>query len=281
VTASEQRGEGDIIVDYSALPAARRGANRASRTQLVLPAGTYRLDGSVKDDGAYLNGVQVELTGGPSAGMRVTANPFFRFYGVAGDAEIRVSKDGYDPQVRRTFVASHQTEDFELVISRPRPIIAGTYTLQVAASAECRADLPEPPRERTYTAVVTQDGARLTVKLGGAKFLTQPPFGSGNSFTGTVEPNRVLFSLRNYLGDSQYTFYPPSVLEELTSSDGGQFVTSFTFFGSVAVTATTRGYAGTLDGSIEVLSMPGPWDYNSPYPIARCISSSHRVVLTR
>ena len=149
VTAGPQPGEGLIIARYSGLPLERQGAGWASREQLVLPAGTYRLYGSVKDEGVTLNGVRVELTAGPAAGMSLTANGYFRFYGVSGETEIRVSKDGYETQVRRSQVTSNRTEEFALALSSPRPMVDGLYALTIAAAAECRAALPEAARERT------------------------------------------------------------------------------------------------------------------------------------
>ena len=202
ITAANARGEGDIIARYSAAPAARPGANAAIRKQFVLPAGTYRLHGSIKDEDVYLDGVSVELTSGPAAGMAVTANGFFYFYGVSGDTEIRVSKEGYDTETRRAVVTSHYTVEFRLVPSRPRPILDGRYTLSLSAAAECRASLPNPLRERVYPVMVSQTGARLTMTVEAAPVRTRVPRYPTNTINGSIEPNRLLLSLSAYFGES-------------------------------------------------------------------------------
>ena len=283
VTASDQRGEGDIIARYTGLPAVRRGAEFASRKQFVLPVGTYRLYGFIKDEDVYLNGVRVELTAGPAAGMAVTANGFFYFYGVSGETEIRVSKEGYETQIRRTLVSSHQTEAFQLAISAPRPVVDGTYTLRISAAAECRASLPESTRARVYTVVLSQSGARLTGALEAARITMTAPYYPSNAFSGTVEPKRVLFTLSSYGGDAPGDFYPPSLLEEISPAppSGERGPILLTIYGSVVAAATGNGYTGTLNGAFEVLITPGHWEYGSAEQVSACVSASHPVDLLR
>jgi hypothetical protein len=214
--------------------------------------------------------------------MAVTANGFFYFYGVSGDTEIRVSKQGYDTQVRRVVVTAHHTEEFRLVTSRPRPVLDGAYTLRLAAAEECRAALPEPMRERTYAAVATQHGPRLTLKLQIPPVRTPVPRYPGSTINGSVEPNRVSLVLEGYYGEESN---PPSILEELTTpeTEAGVFSMFFAAYGLASASPTANGYAGTLDGGLEIITLPGPWDYGAPVYERRavCQSSSHRFVLTR
>ena len=276
VTASHERGEGEITARYSTLPAAKPGAERASLTMFVLPRGTYVLAGSVKDGGAPLSGVAIELSAGSAAGMATTSNPSFRFYGVEGETEVRASKAGYETQTRRIAVLGHQTMTFDLIPSDPWPIVGGTYTLRIVAAAECRDLLPEIARDRTYTAVVTQQGFQLKVALTGSKL----GLWGSNSFSGTSEHNRTLFTLDTYVGAKPGAFGDPSVLEFVTAPN-----TYFTFFGSAVTTATENGYAGLLDGSVELLAvLNGPWDYGGGddyAKLASCRSTTHQFTLTR
>lgn len=275
VTAGQSRGEAEITAKYTGrLPAASTGGSD-SRKLFVLPAGTYVLTGSVKDGDVPLSGAEIELTAGLRAAMAVTSDPSFRFYGVAGDTEIRASKAGYETQVRRILVTANQTTDFDLIPSDPRPVVGGTYTLRVVAAAECRDRLPGTALARAYAAVVSQTGAQLQVMLTGANL--QSPYGPSNTFSGFAEPNRALFTLASYFSDTAGTFSPPSVVELLTPPN-----TYFTFFGSVVITPDENGYSGTLDGNIEVLTLSGPWDYGDAYTrLAYCRSTGHQFMLIR
>ena len=50
----------------------------------------------------------------------MTERGTFRFYGVSGETEIRVTKAGYDTTVHHVIVTNHQTTEVEIVPSRPR-----------------------------------------------------------------------------------------------------------------------------------------------------------------
>ena len=282
VTATDARGEGQITVTYQGdLAVASVEARSARRTLLVLPTGTYVLSGSVTDGGMPISDVEVELTSGTGAGMVAIANPSFKFYGVAGDTEIRVTKSGYETQVRRVSVSQHQTQGFELVPSDRRRAVAGTYTLRIAAAAACAQQLPENLRSRTYTAVVSQTGALLSVVLSGADM--GGAWKPGDTVGGSVEPSVVRFAPARYSGeDRASTFRPPSIMEVMSSSEDD--TTYFTFFGSVVVTPDGNGYSGTLDGSFEVITVPGagePWWYSTFQRQASCRSTAHQFILTR
>jgi len=282
VTATDARGEGQIIATYQGSLAVGSVAARSTRrTLLVLPTGTYVLSGSVTDGGMPIHDVEVELTSGTGAGMSAIANPSFKFYGVAGETEIRVSKSGYETQVRRVSVTQHQTQGFELVPSDGRRAVAGTYTLQIAAAAACAQQLPENLRSRTYTAAVSQTGALLSVVLSGADM--GGAWKPGDTLGGSVEPTVVRFAPARYSGeDRASTFRPPSIMEVISSSEDD--TTYFTFFGSVVATPDGNGYSGTLDGSLEVITVPGagePWWYSAFQRQASCRSAAHQFILTR
>jgi hypothetical protein len=285
ITAADSRGEGDIIATYSGSPPIRAGANVAIRRQLVLPAGTYRLYGSIRDEGVYLDDVRVELTSGPAAGMSLTANGFFYFYGVSGETEIRVSKDGYETQARRVLVTSHETVEFHLVTSRPRPILDGRYTLRLSAADECRANLPEALRDRTYPVIATQDGARFSVKLEIPSPKSPVPAYPTNTLDGSLEPNRLKAWLYGAFGASIDEIAAPTILEELATPEtqAGAYSMFLSVVGLAIASPGNGEFTGTLDGSFLVVTLPGPWDYGSVRYEQRavCESPRHRFVLTR
>jgi hypothetical protein len=247
---------------------------------IVVPAGTFRLGGIVKDGGVPVIGVRVEVTAGTGQGLATTTTsaspqtPFpngaYRLYGVSGDTEVRVTRDGYQEQRKKFQVTSHQTLDFDLVLTRPRPDVSGTYTLTVVAAAECATVLPEATRRRNYIAVIRQDGARLVVRLEGAKFVS-----SGaqifNSFVGAVEPDGVTFKLSEFYNDGFY-MYLPDVFEELAPS------TFLALSGSARTTASAAGYSGTLAGPIEILEPTSSGTYTK---VSSCSSTGHQFVLSR
>jgi len=162
------------------------GGRSSNKEIIVVPTGTYRLSGVVREEGLPMAGVRVEVVAGAGQGFVAVTNVFgeYVFWGVAAAIEVRVTRDGYQEQRKSLQITSHQTLDFDLIPSRPRAEVAGTYTLTVTAAAGCRAMLPEGARIRTYTAAVRQDGPRLTVTLEGPRFYSQ---GTRllNSFRGT------------------------------------------------------------------------------------------------
>ena len=151
VTAGYDFGESRITVTYSGRLSTGPGAESASRQQLVLPAGTYRLTGLVKSAGALVDGARVELTTQLGTLTTETAMGSFVAYGVAGDVEIRVTKAEYETTVRRTTVTSHRSEEFDLLPSRALLDVRGNFAIRIVAAADCRAGLPEHVPEDGHT----------------------------------------------------------------------------------------------------------------------------------
>jgi hypothetical protein len=267
VTASYQFGEAQITARYPG--AANASAGVASRSLLVLPAGTFRLKGLVKSDGAPVDGATIEIAGDTAAAAVSTAGTFVA-YGIAGNVEITVSKDGFVPQARRVTVSAHQSDgvDFELL-----PSIEGTYTLRLVAAAECRAGLPDDARERTYLAKIAQSGPNLDVTLTGAT-LDSDWFGRGfaNAFRGAVEAGRVSLSLPRSRGIG-------TILDNLTGSD--DLPRYLAVFGSVTTTRTPDGYSGALVGTFQMMTA-GDW-WSSPLSSSggSCTSFAHQFTLSR
>jgi hypothetical protein len=261
VATGGDRGEASITATFT-------GRNAVKSGVLVLPPGTYRLMGTVTDTGFPLSNVRVEVTHGPAAGMVTTASPTYRLYGVAGDTELRVQKDGYRDERPRVQVANHQTMDIELTPSAPRENVEGTYTLTVTADPECPVTLPEQARVRTFTAALRQQGPRVTVTLEGSTFLTLGSH-THNSFSGTLEGDRLTF----FMTDPFYYYfyyYMPDVIELLTPT------TYLYLSGSVTASRSGNSRSGSLSGLFG--TMEGPPRFR---PITSCRSNGHRFELVR
>lgn len=258
------RGEGPVGAAYAGKTAWKSGV-------LVLPAGTSRLIGKVRDGDLPVSDARVEVLAGTGQGLITFTNAVgYRLYGVAGDIDVRVTLNGYQEQRKSLTVTGNQTLDFDLVLTRPREEVAGTYTLTVTAAAECREALPEEARIRTYTAVVTQQGPRLGIVLDGAKFAVVGGQ-TFNSFRGTVEPTGITLQLNQY-GEFSIYVYLPDVLEHLTPQ------TFVSFSGTTRPTVTRSGLSGALDGTIETLQGGSGGRFQQT---AACRSNSHQFILSK
>jgi hypothetical protein len=250
---------------------ASAGGRNSSKEVIVVPAGTFRLSGIVRDTGAQVNGARVEVTAGTGRGLTATTfGGTYYLWGVAGDVEVRVTRDGFQEQRKRLVVTTHQELDFDLILTHPRAEVAGTYTLSVVADAACRAALPEEARIRNYRAVVRQDGRRLTVTLEGSTFYRHPNGQAHNSFDGTIEADQVTFLIHPVIG--YYYYYLPSVIEELSPTS------FFQISGRASTTVTPSGLPGTLNGRVDTLTASAPGSFDTA---SYCASSGHQFVLTR
>lgn len=219
-----------------------RGLGNAKEV-LVLPPGTYRVAGSVREidsTGMALGGATVQLVSDRASLETVTdGEGRFALYGVPSDVELRVSKEGYTPHIRSLHLSDHAALEVHLGLTVSRPDISGRYMLTIG-SQDCTTSawsVPLQPdlRQRTYSAEIVQNGTRAIVTVAGPVF-------SSNKFEGTVEPGGATFRL------AQGSYYYYGVLPALTERlpDG----TILAVTGSAATTLSGRGLAGTLRGSI-------------------------------
>ena len=259
LAAGLERGEATITASFEGRISVKGGV-------MVLPEGTYRVTGLVRDAGLPVMGARVEVISGAAQGLGVNANGDYRLYGVAGDVELRATKEGYRENTQRLRITGHQAVNFNLELSAPRDVVAGGYTLTIAAADECRSALPEEARLRTYTAVLTQTGAVLGGTLEGAEFF-HDSFGALNRFSGAVQPNQVTF---RFSAPFDYYFYLPEVLERLTTPTS----TYLAIVGDVITTESSGRRSGALNGVIETM--------NATFRrLASCRSRSHQFVLSR
>ena len=255
-------GESSVTASFSSRSATKGDV-------VVAPEGTFRLSGRIRDAPLFVAGAEVRIMSGPSEGL-TTLSSFdgtYKMYGAVGDSEVRVRKEGYDDARQHFNVTASISADFNMILSKPRDIVAGTYTLRITAAPECGA-LPPEARQRTYTAVVTQDGSRLQVVLQDASFYKSGSV-SSNTFFGAVQPGGVTFTPYGGALYYGYYYYRPDVLEQLTATS------LFMFGGTATVTATPAGRAGALSGVVGILQAP------KLTPMIACNSSNHRFELVR
>lgn len=237
------------------------------REIIVVPDGTFRITGQVTEigDPAPVPDARVEVVSGVGTGLSTKTDTFgrYRLYGVAGDAEFRITRDGYEPVVRRIGIDRHGIVNFELRLAAPRPDLSGMYTLTVRADA-CAGTpaLREDLRQRTYTATLVQTGATAEVRLSGATFVTSG--GRGDRFTGRVEPTVVTFRLNPWY----YYYYYPDIAERLPDN------TVLVIEGIVTVAITNGTLSGNLNGNL--------WHNDAGFRfLAGCFSRTHAFTMTR
>jgi hypothetical protein len=256
-----------------------------SREVVVVPEGRYLVKAFVNEDQvtAMIYDVRVEVVSGPAAGLAATTdwNGMALLYGVPADAQLRFTKDGYDPVVDSVRVDHNWFEvRVPLASSSARPNLPGGYQLTIN-SGPCvdGTVLPDQVRTRVYGARIWNAGAKVMVELDGANFALQwCPIcheTRGNRFTGQAEVLDARFTLDQYSPPSDWNdgVYP-NVVEQLP--DGRLLAIA----GHAIVAPTPDGFAGTLDGSIAIygsLSLGS----GASVPAASCQSSSHQFVLRK
>lgn len=269
-----ESGDGSLTAFYR-----QDSSLTASKEVIIVPTGTYRLAGlvtEVESPNAPIPAAQLDVIAGAGAGLSTTtaSDGRYRLYGVGGDAQIRISKEGYDRSIDSIAISDHAMENFQLTLSRGRMEVGGRYQLVIEAADSCAPRLPQEARRRVYTAMVTQQGRELEALLSDATFATSKA-GRGNRFVGIAEPEQVRFTLY----EPFYSYYPyysadyPDVVEQLTSG-------FLTVAGSAVLARFSRGLAGTMEGTFG-FSPHDPRRGPSRSQTTWCESSSHRFVLTR
>ena len=207
LTATQQRGEARVTVRVGSGASSRQ----ASRDIVVVPDGTYRLVGVVRDaeNPAFpIEGAIVEANPG-SVTATTNAEGGYRLYGVPTDAVIRVSKPGYATVAQPVQLSAHGTQNFELGLSGSRPVLDGGYTVTMDMAAGCThgGALSTDLRRRVYEATVTQAGPLVEVVLTEPRFRTNG-INRGNRFSGYADPTGIRFNLDSY--DSYYYYVGPT-----------------------------------------------------------------------
>ncbi|HXG56939.1 MAG TPA: carboxypeptidase-like regulatory domain-containing protein [Vicinamibacterales bacterium] len=220
---------------------------------LVLPRGTFRVTGTVRESGFEIANATLTVISGIGEGLTTVSRSdgSYAFYGVSGPVQIQAKKDGYLTGTQRLDVTAHRTYDFDLAPDRARNDYRGIYTLTIAASS-CgpgQSTFPDAARRRVYTANVTQEGARLTVTLSDADFIVTK--GRGNSFVGFLDPTDMI---KFFLSRDSYYYYHFDGDHIVERFDAGALVVS----GIASARGTATAISGTLPGAILIASRQTP-----------------------
>lgn len=244
---------------------------RATANVIVIPAGTYRLAGTVTESGLPVSKATVAVTSGIGTGLSVQTDfgGAYRIYGVAGQIEITVTKDGYTPVVEPLLVDTMSVADVAVVQTNARHL-AGTYALTITANSGCSAyspavSLPDELKQRHYGATITENGPAFRVDLSGADFLVKN--GLGNGFSGRIEPGQITFSL----GDGYYTPYP-DIIESL--GDGRILMVT----GDGTLTPSGTDIVGSMSGGVVVGKLPL---WTNGFASSECYSNSVQFAFTK
>ena len=279
------RGIGDVE-----LQATVSATCTAQRQVLVLPAGRFWLQATVLDDQVTtsLLGVRVEVASGPSAGVAATTdwNGNAKLLGVAQDAEIRFSKDGYEPIVQTVhFDGLRRWVRLQMKPSEVRIDLAGRYQLTISSgSCEGGGSIPDAARTRTYTARMWNAGLRIQAQLSGASFalgqclmlMERCAAPTGNVFTGQTQMRDARFTLVEYTPPWDWN---DGIYPDLAESIPGIGLLSIS--GNALVSPTADGFSGTLDGTFAIYDNLGVDTAGQGRVLASCRSSAHRFTLVR
>jgi hypothetical protein len=274
LATGQQPGEARITLIHGSGPTSRQ----ASREFIVVPDGTYRLVGVVRDAeglGFVLPGVRLEATPGPAVAM-TDSTGHYRLYGVPANAVIQITKNGYVPGSQAVQLTTHTTRDFQLVLSGTRVLIGGTYTLDIDATGVCSggSNLSAELRRRVYEATVTQNGPLVEV------LLTEPRFrlnsiNRGNRFIGYADASGITFELEPYYS-YYYPYYGPTTYPNVAERlPNGTFLVPE---GKAATVVTAAGVSGTISASI--------YNYDSRFPASNtfmlgyCTAPTARFTMT-
>jgi hypothetical protein len=243
---------------------ARLGTFSATADVLVLPAGTFRLTGTVTEVGLPVSNVVVTVTSGVGVGLfaQTDGGGQYRLYGVSGPIQLRATKSGFTDAVDSLTVSANATEHVTLTPVNPEPDISGVYGMTIEADPACQA-FPSDDRVRHYVATITETSLLFRVALSGATFVTANGF--GNSFSGQIQGGQINFVLE----DSYYGL--PDLVESL--SDGEILV----LIGSGVLAPSGSDLVATFPGTLTVFASQPPYFSRVA---AQCTSQKLRMVLT-
>ena len=245
------------------------------RTEVVvLPAGTFRLRGWVREWGVPIVGARVQVVEGPATGLATMSDlqGQYRLYGVPADVEIRVTRDGFEPYVKSVHVDEKSwTHNVELVLAGHRTDLSGNYTVTIGGGTCADARFPAALQARTYTGVLRQDD-RVAVSIelrGGADFTRRLLYGHFLALEAWFTSKEFAPAYFDYDWWYSAPAVYPDIVERLP--DG----TLLGISGQVIIAPSPEGFSGTLDGALRI------FDADFSKVLSSCESKSHRFTLTR
>ena len=276
VTGGERLGEDTLTAEVTE----PNGTTRGIKEILVLHDGTYRMLGVVTESvppHAAVNGARVEVASAPPLAATTDWDGRYVLFGVPGNADIRVTREGYQPHVERLQLTAHSKQDFQLILSGSRLSLAGAYTLSLDAACATSTPVDEALRHPRYDAAVTQNGADVQVVLTDSLRFRVNAVGRGDRFGGRVDATGANFNL----GQNFYRYYPsgydplsyPNIVERI--ADGSYLVID----GQATTRISPAGLSGEFQGFFlhHASTFPG-WPLRT---FGTCYSSVHRFTLVR
>ena len=271
-------GEGMLLATY--------GQQARGKSLIAVPAGTYRLTGTINNfegGGERVAGARVDARSAAGA-ITTTTNGSgqYRLFGASSGTTVSVVKTGYQPLQEVVDVQAHQTVDFQLHPVTKRS--SETYTLTIRAASDCaplgaEGALPADARERRYAATLsTTVDNRVFARLSGARCATVSPVSGGmggDGFSGAVEAKGFEFSIVGFDG-YYYDRYPyPDLVEQISDSlflvvSGEAHVT-----GGRVITGKLHGQLALFDNDLRTAR-----NSSDLQPIASCYSTRHEFTLT-
>lgn len=245
LATGSQRGESNISVSFEGRSATQR--------VLVLPKGTFRLGGVIRESNIPVEGVTVTVLSGDSTGLTTvsSANGTYALYGVIGHVRIGLAKSGFLSAEHELDVAGHLQHDFSMAVDGPPRNLSGRYTLTIFASGSCPSSFPQGAARRTYRADVTQENNSLQVMLSDAPFIVHTTWWGGqygDRFWGYVnQPTSSTVYL--YIGTDYYYYYSSPGTYGIAERFGDAAVL---IKGTAVGSGTTSRIEGTMSGSIYV-----------------------------
>ena len=245
---------------------------------IVVPRSTFRIVGLVTEAdaaSAAVVGARVAVTAGLGAGLFATTGEDgrYRLYGVAGDVELRITKDGYQSHAQRYQVADHLMVNAQLNLLAPRPDVAGSLHVDDRRGRGVSRQHARGSTTEELHGGADAEGSQLDVRLQGASFAVSAG-GRGNGFSGRAEPTQVVFNLSRF-DPSYYGYYGNAygdLVEQL--ADARYLIVS----GLARATDSGAGLSGSLDGALTVFT--GKLK-SFPAIEAACRSTNHRFTLRR
>ncbi len=262
------------------------------RQVVVLPPGRFLVWANVTEEQvtAPILGVRVEVISGPAAGLTAMTNwdGGAKLIGVPQDAELRFSKDGYEPIVRSVRIErQRQSVGVQMLASTARLDLSGKYQLSIN-SGRCDGGetFPEAAKARTYTARMWNAGLKIQVELSGASFtldrclmpgMSRCQAPTGNVFSGQTQARDARFTLVEYRPAFDWN---DGIYPDLVESVPGVGLLSIS--GNAVVAPTREGFTGTLDGTFAIYDHLSVHTTNGQGRVlASCRSAEHRFTLVR
>jgi hypothetical protein len=214
----------------------------ASANVLVLPTGTFKLSGTVRDQGGTVDGVDVEVISGNGSSLKTTSryDGKYALYGVAGDVRVRASGSGYATEEVNVTVGGHTVRDFSLKTSGPIADINGAWKLKVSTSSACSSSWPESLRQREIPVTITQKDTRFSLRFNSSTVVSTYPV--EGKIAGSV------FSMTMYLDYYYYYYYYgfSGLLERFNQTDWLRVAGTFR-----SPDASSSLIAGNLEGTFN------------------------------